>query len=106
MAAPNVRFSRDITVGCRGKDVTAHKRAISRAVPARYPWHDFSDYCGIPFMQAVQEWKRSKNMMPRLRPVQVAGIYSLGLYEFDATYGYISLGFAERVMRGTSLLQT
>ena len=37
-------------------------------------------------------------MMPRLRPVQVAGIYSLGLYEFDATYGYINLGFAERVM--------
>jgi hypothetical protein len=68
MAAPNVRFSRDITIGCRGKDVTAHKRAISRAVPARYPWHDFSDYCGIPFMQAVQEWKRSKNMnsIPRI----------------------------------------
>src|SRR3954466_1111954 len=37
-------------------------------------------------------------MMPRIRPVRVAGVYSLGLYEFDSTYGFISLGFAERVM--------
>lgn len=68
MAAPNARFSRDITVGCSGKDVIGHKRAISRAVPLRYPWHEFSAYCGIPFMQAVQEWKRSKNMnsLPRI----------------------------------------
>lgn len=68
MAAPNVRFSRDITVGCIGKDVIGHKRAISRAVPLRYPWHDFSDYAGTTFMRAVQEWKKSKNMntLPRL----------------------------------------
>jgi len=37
-------------------------------------------------------------MLPRLRPVQVVGIYSLGLYEFDATYGFVSLDFAQRVM--------
>jgi len=68
MTAPNVRFSRDITVGCQGKDVIGHKRAISRAVPLRYPWHDFSDYCGTTFMKAVQEWKKSKNMntLPRI----------------------------------------
>ena len=68
MTPPNVRFSRDITVGCRGKDVIGHKRAISRAAPLRYPWHDFSDYCGTTFMKAVQEWKRSKNMntLPRI----------------------------------------
>jgi lipoprotein-releasing system permease protein len=37
-------------------------------------------------------------MLPRLRPVRVVGVYSLGLYEFDATYGFVSLDFAERVM--------
>lgn len=68
MTPPNVRFSRAITVGCRGKDVLGHKRAISRAAPLRYPWHDFSDYCGTKFMEAVQDWKLSKNMndMPKI----------------------------------------
>jgi lipoprotein-releasing system permease protein len=37
-------------------------------------------------------------VMPRLRTVRVAGIYSLGLYEFDSGYGFVSLEFAERVM--------
>ena len=68
MAAPNVKFPRDITRGCTGKDVVAHKRAISRAVPKRYPWHDFTPYAGDNFMRAVQAWKRSKNMnsLPRI----------------------------------------
>ena len=68
MAAPNARWSRDITRGCSGKDVEAHKRAISRAAPLRYPWHDFTPYAGDVFMRAVQDWKRSKNMnsLPRI----------------------------------------
>jgi hypothetical protein len=68
MAAPNVRFARDITRGCTGKDVVAHKRAISRAVPLRYPWHDFTPYAGDKFMRAVIEWKKSKRMnsIPRI----------------------------------------
>ena len=37
-------------------------------------------------------------MIPRTRRVQVAGIYALGLYEFDAAYGFVSLGFAERLL--------
>jgi lipoprotein-releasing system permease protein len=37
-------------------------------------------------------------MMTRPRRVQVAGIYSLGLYEFDAAYGFVSLQFAERLL--------
>ncbi len=41
-------------------------------------------------------------MMPRIRPVRVAGVYSLGLWEFDATYGFVSLDFAERIMRKTA----
>jgi len=68
MAAPNVKFPRDITRGCAGKDVIAHKRAISRAVPQRYPWHEFTPYAGDKFIRAVMEFKRSKNMnsLPRL----------------------------------------
>ena len=37
-------------------------------------------------------------MIPRTRRVQVAGIYALGLYEFDAAYGFVSLEFAERLL--------
>ncbi len=37
-------------------------------------------------------------MIPRVRRARVAGIYNLGLYEFDSAYGYVSLEFAERLM--------
>ncbi len=37
-------------------------------------------------------------MIPRVRRAQVAGIYSLGLYEFDSAWGYVSLEFAQRLM--------
>ena len=41
-------------------------------------------------------------MIPRTRRVRVAGIYALGLYEFDAAYGFISLDFAERLLSKTT----
>jgi len=34
---------------------------------------------------------------PARRRLRVAGIFSLGLYEFDSTYGFISLELAERI---------
>ena len=37
-------------------------------------------------------------MIPRSRRVRVAGIYTLGLYEFDAAYGFVSLEFAQRLL--------
>ncbi|HEY6362449.1 MAG TPA: ABC transporter permease [Vicinamibacterales bacterium] len=37
-------------------------------------------------------------MIPRVRRARVAGIYSLGLYEFDSAYGYVSLDFAKRLV--------
>ena len=37
-------------------------------------------------------------MIPRTRRVRVAGVYALGLYEFDAAYGFVSLEFAERLL--------
>ena len=37
-------------------------------------------------------------MMTRPRRVTVVGIYSLGLYEFDAAYGFVSLDFAKRLV--------
>ena len=36
-------------------------------------------------------------MMPRPRRATVAGIYNLGIYEFDAGYGLVSLDFARRL---------
>jgi len=37
-------------------------------------------------------------MIPRVRRARIAGIYNLGLYEFDSAYGYVSLDFARRLM--------
>jgi lipoprotein-releasing system permease protein len=36
-------------------------------------------------------------MMPSTRRLRVAGIFSLGLYEFDSTYGLVSLDVARRL---------
>jgi lipoprotein-releasing system permease protein len=41
-------------------------------------------------------------MIPRTRRVRVAGIYALGLYEFDAAYGFVSLDFAGRLLGKTA----
>ena len=41
-------------------------------------------------------------MIPRSRRVRVVGIYSLGLYEFDAAYGFVALDFAMRLMGKTA----
>ena len=37
-------------------------------------------------------------MLPRNRPARVAGIFNLGLQEFDAEWGFVSLQFAERLV--------
>jgi lipoprotein-releasing system permease protein len=37
-------------------------------------------------------------MIPRVRRARVAGIYALGLFEFDAAYGFVALDFAKRLM--------
>jgi NlpC/P60 family len=62
MAAPNVRFPREIRQGMSGKDVLAHKRAISRARPDLYEWADFTPLAGEYFMDAVVAWKKSKGL--------------------------------------------
>lgn len=37
-------------------------------------------------------------MIPRQRRLRVVGIYSLGLYEFDSAYGFISIDVAKRLV--------
>src|SRR6185295_5651406 len=37
-------------------------------------------------------------LLPRTRRLKVVGLFSLGLYEFDSTYGFISLDVAKRVL--------
>jgi lipoprotein-releasing system permease protein len=37
-------------------------------------------------------------MLPRNRPARVAGIFNLGLQEFDAEWGFVSLEFAQRLV--------
>ena len=36
-------------------------------------------------------------MMPSTRRLRVAGIFALGLYEFDSTYGFVSIDLARRL---------
>ena len=36
-------------------------------------------------------------MIPRTRRLRVVGLFSLGLYEFDSTYGFVTLGVAKRL---------
>jgi lipoprotein-releasing system permease protein len=37
-------------------------------------------------------------MLPRIHTFRVVGVFSLGLYEFDTTYGYINIAVAERML--------
>jgi lipoprotein-releasing system permease protein len=37
-------------------------------------------------------------VLPRTRRLRVAGVFSLGLFEFDSAYGFVSLPIAERLM--------
>jgi lipoprotein-releasing system permease protein len=37
-------------------------------------------------------------MLPRVHTFRVVGVFSLGLYEFDATYGYINISVAQRLL--------
>jgi lipoprotein-releasing system permease protein len=37
-------------------------------------------------------------LLPRTRRLRVAGLFSLGLYEFDSTYGFLSLDVAKRLL--------
>ncbi len=37
-------------------------------------------------------------MTPARRRLRVAGVFSLGLYEFDSTYGFIALNVGERIL--------
>jgi lipoprotein-releasing system permease protein len=37
-------------------------------------------------------------MIPRTRRLRVVGMFSLGLYEFDSTYGFVSLPTAQRLL--------
>ena len=37
-------------------------------------------------------------LLPRTRRVRVVGIFSLGLFEFDSTYGFLSLDVAKRLL--------
>jgi lipoprotein-releasing system permease protein len=42
-------------------------------------------------------------MIPRTRRLRVAGIFSLGLYEFDDTFGFVSLDVAKRLFDKTQV---
>ena len=64
---------------------------------------DLSQQLGVGVGDAVtlltpQGTLTPMGMLPRQRRARVAGVYSLGLYEFDSQYGFVSLDFAQRLM--------
>ncbi len=52
-------------------------------------------------LQTPQGTLSPMGMIPRMRRLRIAGIYSLGLFEFDSEYGFISLDLAKRLMGRT-----
>jgi lipoprotein-releasing system permease protein len=52
-------------------------------------------------LQTPQGTLTPMGMLPRVRRLRVAGIYNLGLYEFDSQYGFLSLDLAKRLMSRT-----
>jgi len=63
---PNVAFCRPLVPGKKGKDVIAHKRAISRAAPDLYPWlgDKFTPFYGERFEEAVKKYQRRVGIKP------------------------------------------
>jgi peptidoglycan hydrolase-like protein with peptidoglycan-binding domain len=66
MRMTKVAFCRSLAVGSRGKDVVAHKRALSRAAPDLYPWagNNFTPYFGPRFEAAVQRYQARIGLRP------------------------------------------
>jgi lipoprotein-releasing system permease protein len=64
---------------------------------------DLASKIGVGVGDTVQVLTAQEMLTPNglsLRParvLRVAGIFSLGLYEFDSTYGYVSIDVAERL---------
>jgi len=52
-------------------------------------------------LQTPQGTLTPMGMLPRVRRLRVAGIYNLGLFEFDSQYGFLSLDLAKRLMGRT-----
>ncbi|MEQ1757890.1 MAG: ABC transporter permease [Vicinamibacterales bacterium] len=52
-------------------------------------------------LQTPQGTLTPMGMLPRVRRLRIAGIYNLGLFEFDSQYGFLSLDLAKRLMGRT-----
>jgi len=49
-------------------------------------------------LQTPQGTLTPMGMLPRVRRLRVAGVYNLGLFEFDSQYGFLSLDVAKRML--------
>jgi lipoprotein-releasing system permease protein len=64
---------------------------------------DLAKRLGVKVGDLVQLTTPTATLTPagvttRMRTVRVAGIFALGLYEFDSAYGFVSLALAKRLM--------
>jgi len=96
-------------------DVTDLKRAITAGslggiaetgpddVPGILLGVDLARHLGVSLGDSVslltaQGTVSPFGLLPRTRRMRVAGIFGLGLYEFDSAYGFVSLDVAKRLM--------
>ena len=93
----------DIQQAMQRGSVAALTPAPEEALPGILIGRNLADQLGVgtgdrATLIAPQGTLSPMGMIPRTRRVRIAGVYALGLYEFDAAYGFVSLDFAERLL--------
>ena len=97
----------DIRARCRAESISALTPASEDDPPGILIGRNLAEQLGLSVGETAtlltpQGTLSPMGMIPRTRRVRVVGIYALGLYEFDAAYGFVSLDFAERLLGKTN----
>jgi lipoprotein-releasing system permease protein len=93
----------DLARSMRSGSLTALDNEASDGRPGILLGKDLAAQLGVDVGDTVtlltpQGTLSPMGVLPRSRIARVVGVYSLGLLEFDSAYGFVSLGFAQRLM--------
>ncbi|MDE3154071.1 MAG: ABC transporter permease, partial [Acidobacteriota bacterium] len=93
----------DITHAMRQGSFQALAQAPADGPPGILLGTDLANQLGVGVGDSVtimtpQGTLSPMGLIPRTRRLRVAGIFSLGLFEFDSAYGYVTLDVAERLL--------
>jgi lipoprotein-releasing system permease protein len=92
----------DIASSLRSGSINALTAASEGEAGAILLGKDLAGHLGVSVGDSVQILTPQgtlspMGMLPRVRRMQVGGIFSLGLYEFDSEWGFVSLDAAKRL---------